>query len=280
MVSQMPLCSIQSYIGVVIFKSYNTSTITMIGANKHHCLFIDESGAPALSHFDRNYTLCGIIVRPYQTESIKVYADRIKFKYWNDTNVVFHSEEIGKKKNDFAILQNPNIEKAFIKDLLDFLDNTDFRCIVISVDKTKAVANGWNSKQIQDVAMDKMIEFFISFLATKSFRGKIVMESSGGKDVSFYKRYSAYLSKGYAPLGLTHVDVKQLLTSISFVSKNNHDAETQLADLFAYPATRQFLHNESVKPLIVGSYEHSICEIMKKKIITIGNQSAFVRLPE
>lgn len=36
----------------------------MLEDNKQHCLYIDESGITSLSHHDKNYTLCGIIVRP------------------------------------------------------------------------------------------------------------------------------------------------------------------------------------------------------------------------
>ena len=41
-------------------------------ANKLYKLYIDESGAPELSHHDKNYTLCGIIVQPYQAEELKI----------------------------------------------------------------------------------------------------------------------------------------------------------------------------------------------------------------
>lgn len=89
-------------------------------ANKLYKLYIDESGAPELSHHDKNYTLCGIIVQPYQAEELKIKANQIKFKYWTDTDIVFHSVDIGQTKNNFAILNNPITKKDFHKDLISF----------------------------------------------------------------------------------------------------------------------------------------------------------------
>jgi len=230
-------------------------------------LYIDESGIPNLNHYDKNYTLCGIIVREYQAEQLKIKADRIKFKYWNHINIVFHSREIGLKINDFSILKNPNINKNFLTDLMNFLNGGQFTCVIISVNKEKAGQNGWTSGQILDKTNDKVIEMFIEFLARKQDKGQIVIESSSLKDIAFYKRYTQYLSHGFSGLNLSGDDVKQILTALSFVNKNNHDIEAQLADIFAYPATCKFLHDEGIRILVAGSYEEKIANIMKTKLI-------------
>ena len=112
----------------------------------------------------------------------------------------------------------------------------------------------------------------IEFLAQKKFSGSICLESAGKRDFSFYNRYTYYLSNGLSSLNLGQGDVKKLLTSISFVSKKNHDIETQLADLFAYPATCHFLDIEGVKPLLRGSYEEKMCNILNVKIVDVRTQ--------
>lgn len=244
---------------------------------KNFKLYIDESGIPNQNHYDKNYTLCGIVVMKYQAEELKIKADQIKFKYWNDTNIVFHSREIGEKINDFSILQNPTIEKSFLKDLIFFLSSGKFRCIIVSINKEKAQQSGWTSGQILDKANDTIIEIFLEFLAKNQDNGQIVIESSSVKDISFYKRYTQYLSHGFNNLGLRGNDVKKILTSLSFVNKNNCDIEAQLADIFAYPATRKFLHDEGVKLLIKGSYEEKISNIMLVKLI--DGTKGIIRLP-
>lgn len=242
-------------------------------------LYVDESGISDLEHHDKNFTLCGILVDEYQAEGLKIKADQVKFKYWNTTDIVFHSQEIGAKTNDFTILANPTTNKNFITDLLVFLNTSGYHIIVVSINKERAIAAGWDSGKVLDSANEKLIEIFLEFLSYKRCRGQIVMESSSAKDIAFYKRYIQYLSHGFPKLGLTAENVKKILTSLSFVSKNNHDIESQLADLFAYPATRKFLHDEGIKPLASGSYEEKICNIMGAKIVQIGTEKGLIRLP-
>jgi hypothetical protein len=242
-------------------------------------LYLDESGSPDTNDRSQNYTLCGIIVNEYQSEKMKIQADQIKFKYWNHTDIVFHSAEIGAETGDYVILKNPTIKKDFLRDILTFLNYCEYRCIVISIDKQKAIAKGWNSEKIRDYASDKMIECFIEFLAQKKLNGNICLESAGKRDFSFYNRYSYYLSHGLDSLNLSHSDVKKLLTSISFVSKKNHDIETQVADLFAYPATCHFLSFEGIKPIIRGSYEEKMCNTLNSKIVDIRTQKYIYRHP-
>jgi len=244
---------------------------------KNYKLYIDESGIPNPNHYDKNYTLCGIVVQKYWAEELKIKADQIKFKYWNNTDMVFHSHEIGAKINDFSILQNPNVRKSFLKDLICFLSNGKFHCIIVSVNKEKAIQAGWNEDEILNQSNDKIIEIFLEFLARHQNTGQIVLESSSAKDIDFYKRYTKYLSHGFANLELSGADVKKMFTSLSFVSKNNHDIESQLADIFAYPATCRFLHNEGVKLLPVGSYEEKISNIMTSKLIDMAK--GIIRLP-
>jgi len=154
---------------------------------KEYSLYVDESGLPDLAHYDRNFTFCGIIVRPYQAEELKIQADQIKFKYWNHTNLVFHSHDIGNKNNDFAILRNPVIERDFLANLFSFLQRGPYTCLIVSVNKNEAQKMGWTSKQILDNATDKMIESFLEFLSYGGYRGSIILESSTAKDISFYK---------------------------------------------------------------------------------------------
>jgi len=253
--------------------------INMMPSNEIHHLYIDESGAPSLNHRDKNYTICGVIVRPYQANKLKIKADQIKFKYWNDTHIPFHSIDIGKQKNDFLILKNPVTQRNFLMDLYGFLSTGSYRCIIVSVDKAKAQQQGWDAKKVRNEAIDTLLGFFISFLSQYGLPGQITIESSGGQDINFYKRYTVFLSKGFPSLGLSHEDVKSFLTSISFVQKNNHDIETQIADLFAYPATRQFLHDEGTKTIIPGSYENKMNNILKTKLIQIRGQKSIKRLP-
>lgn len=242
-------------------------------------LYLDESGVPELLPHDRYYTLCGVVVNSIQSNLLKIKADQIKFKYWGDTKIVFHSREIGLKLSNFEILDDPITERNFLKDIYAYLHGNGYKLIIVSVDKQASSALGWTPKDVQDKATDAMIEAFLMFLNFRDAHGQIIMESSGGRDVAFYKRYSYYLSQGLPSQNLTHFDVKNLITSITFASKKNHDIETQIADIFAYPASRQCAHDDGHALMTSPSYEENVCQYLAAKLADIENVPAFFRLP-
>lgn len=251
-------------------------------AKTSYKLYLDETGVPnpKVVYFPY-FILSGVLVNRFQNEYLKIRADQVKFKYWGHTNIVFHSREIGRRENDFSILKNPKIEVDFHDDLVNFLTKNDIKSVVVAVNKKLAAENGWNEKAIYENAADEIIKFFIAFLEKKQSRGQIIIESANTiKDIAFLKKYSYYLSNGLAPLNLTPLDVKNRLTSISFVSKRNFDIETQIADLLAYPAGYKCMCEDGLKEIIQDSYEDKILALLKQKLITIGSQNSFVRLPQ
>lgn len=245
-------------------------------------LYLDESGTPDPDNKSFPYfILSGLIVEKDQSDKLKIAADRIKFKYWgnNFSQIVFHSREIGRRENNFSILKDPNIEQPFQRDLFNFLNLSGIKCIIIAVDKRKAKIQKWDTKAIYNNSSSKLLEFFIEFLATKKEKGQIIIESAGTqKDILFYTRYIHYLANGMSSLKITHQKMKTILTSISFVSKNNHDIETQIADLLAYPAGHQCVASDGIKKMILNSYEDKMCQILNNKIIQINSKSSFINL--
>jgi hypothetical protein len=247
-------------------------------------MYVDESGAYHLSHYDPNFTLCGIVVKRDEAEELRILADRIKFKYWGHTDIVFHSEDMANKTGDFSIFADPKLETEFNRDIKSFLSLPLFQCIVVSVDKVKAKVAGLSSDDLLNLANDKLIEFFASFIGrqTKGCRGQIILESSSAQDISFYKRYMNAQSRGIPSIKMSGSTVKKMITSLSFVIKGNHDIEEQLADLFAYPATQKFLQIEGISLLTSGSHTEKMCNILWSKLAHLGpgkNDKACVRLP-
>lgn len=247
-------------------------------------LYIDENGVSDLNHWDNNFTLCGIIVTKHQAEELRIRADQIKFKYWGRTDIVFHSREIATKSGDFSILNDSHVETNFQRDIINFLGLPLFRCIIVSVDKGKAKTQGWDSGKVLDQANQYVIEMFLKFLIRqkRTSRGQIVLESSSAQDIAFYKRFAYYVSHGANTLNLNSQDVKNTLTSISFVSKVNHDIEAQLADLLAYPATQKFLKDEGLRAITHGTQLEKMCNVVWNKLADLGpntSNKACIRLP-
>lgn len=239
-------------------------------------LYLDETGTPNTETYNPAFPyfiFSGFIVDESQASKLKTRADQIKFKYWSRTNIVFHSREIGRLENDFSILRDPAVEQDFYKDLVQFIISTGGSSVIVVVNKDKAKALGWSTNDVYRNTSRAMLGFFVEFLHAKNNKGQIVVESAGTKrDLLFYREYIYLLANGFATLGLTHQKVKQLLTSISFVSKNNQDIEEQIADLLAYPAGHQCLTRAGIRPLVPNSYEDKMCRVLAGKILKFMNK--------
>lgn len=107
---------------------------------KNLCLYIDESGAGNPKAQDANcYIVCGCLVQDFKREDLKIKADQIKYKYWDRTNIVFHSREIGRKEGEFKILKDKKVEEAFNKDLIRLLNYAPIQLFVTLVDHEKVL---------------------------------------------------------------------------------------------------------------------------------------------
>ncbi|HYU64847.1 MAG TPA: DUF3800 domain-containing protein [Candidatus Paceibacterota bacterium] len=252
-------------------------------------LFVDESGSSNIIPSRRPdfFAFAGVIMHDNESENFKITADRIKFKYWSEItpkkglDVVFRSHEIHIKSGPFTILTDINTCELFHKDLYQFLQNNGLKLIIVVVDKSRASSLGWNAQAVFGKASESMILTFIEFLQKKDHFGQIIIESSDIRhDTTFFRKYLKYVSGGVPALSLSHVDIKNMLTSLSFVSKNNNDIESQVADLFAYPSIHQCLVDLGTTSFIPDSHEEKMCQIIQNKLIKfpLGRRS-FIKIP-
>jgi len=233
-------------------------------------LFIDELGhSNPLSIQSCVYVLCGCVIEKSERETVKIKADQIKFKYWDKTNIVFHSRDLGKNENDFEIFKKNSKRKAeFLNDLFSFLKNCSISIFVIVVDKQLAKEKGWNSiKVVKETSRKLFYHFIVWLLGIGNAKGKIYVESATSeKDRYYLNEFSYFLSPGCKELSVEYKIIQDLLTSISFVTKRNHDTEEQIADLFAYAARCKFMRLQKKETYKVGSYEDRMIKILESKL--------------
>jgi hypothetical protein len=243
-------------------------------AYKTLTLFIDESGDYNSAQKKSGvYVLCGCSVSQYSREDIKNYADHIKFKYWGKTNIILHSREIGKNTGEFKIFRDkPELRENFIEDLLTFLNKSPILIFPILVDMEKANAKGWNKDKVASHTAHKLIYHFLSILLSDSkSNGKVIIESSTSeKDKYYLKAFSYFLSPNIKEFNISHIKIKDTLTSISFVTKNNHDIEEQIADIFAYASECKFFRDRGVKTFEKNTYEDRIISILENKLFKMA----------
>ena len=230
--------------------------------------FIDELGSASPKAIQSKlYILNGIMVTSQSRELLKIKADQIKFKYWNKTNIVFHSREIGREEGNFRILKNGNTNKKFSKDLINFLHQGSFRLFGVLVDKTKMPKN-WNEKTLYKKTSEIIIRNFIFvLLAQSNCRGRLIVESATAeKDFYYHKTAGYFLSNGFRELGIDYKQVQNVLTEISFVTKKNFDIEEQLADILAYGLKLKYEKSAKNK---LSDYEKKIIEVVDKKLFNM-----------
>ncbi len=234
-----------------------------------YVLFVDETGTASPKDTNsKYYVLAGCVVKESERVKLKQIASNIKYKYWSDPDIIFHSSEIGRKENSFSIFKVKKVFDDFLVDLEENLFRRDFKLLYVLVDKTQAKVQRWDDKKIYKETSDEMIKSFICFLLAKGAKGKIVIESAtASKDFYFLKSLSSFLSQGISSFGISHKSVKEALTSISFVTKNNFDTEEQIADIFAYAARCHYEKN-TLKKVFKGDYETLMMKTLSKKLIT------------
>lgn len=233
---------------------------------KHICLFIDESGSGnPKTGSSPCYIVCGCMVLDYKREELKIKADQIKFKYWGHTDIVFHSNEIGRKEGYFKILKDKKIATEFYTDLFKFLSSANISLLVSLVDHSKAKKLNWNEQKVFKESADILIKnFILALLAQGDVKGKLIVESATAeKDFIYHKTAGFYLSNGIKELSVSYKEVQNVLTEVSFVTKKNNDIEEQIADLLSYGAKLKFL---KIKQADMNEYQKSITKITNTKL--------------
>ncbi len=226
-------------------------------------LFIDELGHTSYKHPSPLYILSCCSVDDLESQRMKIRANQIKFKYWGHTDIIFHSREIGRKDGKFAILKDKDIYKSFLQDLESFLLESKFKMFFAITNKDNAKKSGWDEVKTYKETANVMIRNFILILLSHDSRGEIVIESATAtKDFYFHRALGHFLSDGLIVPKVSYKKVQETITSISFVSKKNHDIEEQIADLLAYAIKCKSLKKKIKK----NSYEDIILKILNKKL--------------
>lgn len=233
-------------------------------------LFVDELGTTDPNDVNSGiYVLSGCAVDIFSRDWIKTRADQIKFKYWGRTDIVFHSRELGRRTGSFDIFSgNDELYQNFLQDIYTLLIDGQYTLFAVVCDKSIARERGWNTNKIVKMTARKLIYHYLSWLfGMQKGSGKIVIESATAeKDRYYLNEFSYFLSPGCLEFSVDYKQVRSLLTSISFVTKQNADIEEQLADIFAYAMKCEYERTMGKRTFKVGTYEDKLIRILNKKL--------------
>ena len=232
-------------------------------------LFIDELGVPTI---DPLYVVTSASIKETDKTKVRILADQIKFKYWGRTDIVFHSREIGHCLNDFRMFKNDeDLKKAFHKDLYLLLGTAPIMLMSVVIDREKAQKKGWiqRNKYITESAQLIFRNFAMILYCKSKTRGKIIIEVDSAKEKSYLESFSKLLGQGVPRTKIKSKDIRDIITSISFVTKKNYDIETQLMDLFSYAIRCKYLEDSGKENYSTETYERNIIDILEKKLYRV-----------
>lgn len=238
---------------------------------KQYKLFIDESGHPHKNDHSKHFVLVGIIIQDGHQEALKIKADQLRFKYWDRTNVVLHSEEIGKRRGEFAIFKNnPLLGDKFERQFLQLLSTAPIFVTASVVDKARAFRVGWREDTILNRSNEAVLLDYLAFLyAQDRAHGRIVYESSTAQRDSLYlSAFYRLASPNWQRVNPDFSGVREILTSVTFANKLNDDTEIQLADIFSYAAICKYHQDNQLVKFEKNSYESKLITIFEKKLLT------------
>jgi len=237
-------------------------------------LYIDELGSPNPNSSGHPYfVMCACVISDGLRENAKHFADQIKFKYWGNQqryhDITFHSIDIGRKSGQFSLFKADQARyDEFVTDLFKLLKSGGITVFVNVTDLAEAKRRNWVTQTVLSKASDHIVGSFTRYLLGCGGKGKITIESATDmQNTYFLKAFGHHLSPN-AIAGVSFRNVQDALTSISFVTKNNHDTEEQIADLFAYAAKCKYEKEEQGKSFAKASYEERIISILENKLFS------------
>ena len=223
----------------------------MQARNKYLNLFIDELGSPSPQAKSQSiYILCGILLSEYTRQSLEIISNQIKFKYWNRTDVVFHSRDIGRKQGNFSILNDKKLSGNFEKDLLQFLMHGQYSLFSVVVDKRKIPKN-WNEITIYKRTSREIIKNFIFALLAQRTKGKLTIESATAeKDFYYHKSAGYFLSNGFPEYGIRLKYEKKKTTASKYGQRLIKIVEDKLFKVNPQTGTKKMKFYSKIKSYI------------------------------
>ncbi|MDO8482106.1 MAG: hypothetical protein Q7S75_03430 [bacterium] len=263
-------------------------------------LFIDESGTNTLKSaksIPAHFLIGGTLVHRQSNEFIRRRGDQIKFKYWGHTNVTFRGVDMRRLTGDFSIFQdvvdpvtkivigdNSQKKADFQSDFLKYVQGSNFKFICICVNKddhiaktpviASAVSKGWKvtsfEKQLTRNLFEQVVKVCVCHLSKAKKKApasvQIIVEACNiTQDGELLAIYNQYMFCGLPSMNMSSKDIRNILTSISFATKNNRDTETQLADVGSHFMSLKYRGEDNMLPIPLNSFETGIIKAFDTK---------------
>jgi len=242
---------------------------------KRYRLYIDESGAHTYSELEdpakRYLGLTGIFVEgEYYRTTFQPGMERLKQKHFPhnpDEPVILHREDIINRRGLFWRLRDVEREQAFNEDLLQFIEEQDYRVITVVIDKKTHIERyGEAAYHPYHYCLVAMLERYCGYLNFRNAQGDVLAESRGGtEDQQLKVAYRAVYNAGTQWRGTEFFQRSLTSSEIKLKQKLRNIAGLQLADLLAYPSKQEILIEERVINDPGDNFGKQICQRIQIK---------------
>lgn len=198
-------------------------------------VYVDESGDHGMQNLDPNYPVfvlafC-IFHKTHYTHKVVPAAEDFKFRQFGHDHIVLHENEIRKRKGYFKRLQTKAQQNAFMDDLTDVIDESNFILVscVINKEQLKSKQSLPNPYHL---ALGFCLETLYDFLVEKKqekLLTHVIVECRGDKEDKELELEFRRMCDGANRMNM------RLPFDIIFAHKRVNSTGLQLADLVARP---------------------------------------------
>lgn len=196
------------------------------------------------------FTLCGVLVSNANKRKLEDEFNALKMEFWGNQNVIIHSRDIRRCKNEFINLLDPDIKTRFYERVNEILSQNDVYVVVAcTILKEPFIRIFSNTEDVYGLSLSYLIERSIfcvdDICETSSI--DIIFEKRGKiEDRTLTKFYN-----GLRVTGTKWVKPERLQGRIgAFTSraKKENIIGLQIADLIAYPIARKVISPDTPNP--------------------------------
>lgn len=222
-------------------------------AKQKYYLYIDECGDQNLENFNPEFpifTLCGVLVSRENKKELEAAFNALKQEFWGNEDVIIHSRDIRRCKNEFQVLLEPEIKNRFYTRVNEILSqNEAYVVVACTILKEPFIRLFSNTEDVYGLSLSYLLERSIFCVDDKNEDAVIdvIFEKRGkNEDRNLTKFYN-----GLRVTGTKWVDAKRLQSRIgAFTARSKKDnlIGLQITDLIAYPIARKVLNSDSPNP--------------------------------
>lgn len=221
-----------------------------------HRLYLDESGDHRYDNVEnissRYLTLLGCIFeRQKDYLGMNARMNEIKTKFWPnadpDKPVIFHREDIVRKRGYFKIFEDQRILESFNQELLRLLAESNYVIINVTLDKAQHLKRYKYPDHPYAYCVHVMLERYVFWLNQYRKQGDVLAESRGKEDLHLKRVYRAIWQDGTSFKKPDFFQKALTSKEIKIKPKLNNIAGHQIADMLAYPLREKIFYERNIR---------------------------------